>query len=49
LYPRPIIGAVVFIFVGMSNVVSFLLRASMLPIAVAGWINRFPTSRWYVC
>ena len=33
------ISAVVFILVGMSNVVSFLLSASMVPIAVAEWIK----------
>ena len=34
-----IISAVVFLLVGMSNVVSFLLSASMAPIAVAEWIK----------
>ncbi len=33
------ISAVVFILVGMSNIVSFLLSASMAPVAVAGWIK----------
>ncbi len=34
-----IISAVVFLLVGMSNVVSFLLSASMLPVAVADWMK----------
>lgn len=34
-----IISSVVFLLVGMSNVVSFLLNASMLPTSVAEWIR----------
>lgn len=41
-----VISSVVFLLVGMSNVVSYLLSASMLPASAAEWIRAISTSPW---